>query len=100
MRGRWTRWACPRSACSSLRAGDVGRCGRTGDGREGTPLSDPTKQGLATDWLERALLKRTSNFSPVICFETADPRRLIQLKEFVRTHEALRRADNLFLYDP
>ncbi|MBX5477216.1 MAG: ATP-binding protein, partial [Clostridia bacterium] len=33
-------------------------------------------------------------------FETADPRRLIQLKEFVRTHEALRRADNLFLYDP
>ncbi|MBX6722780.1 MAG: ATP-binding protein, partial [Dactylosporangium sp.] len=61
-------------------------------------MSDTTS-GLDSRWLDQAMLKRRSNYSPVVCFETADPRRLIQLKEFVRNHEDLRRAEHVFLYD-
>ncbi|MBT9260141.1 MAG: ATP-binding protein [Clostridiales bacterium] len=57
------------------------------------------KGALDTGWLEEAVLKRQSNYSPVICFETADPRRLVQLKDFVRTHPEFASADHIFLFD-
>ncbi|MBX6349978.1 MAG: AAA family ATPase [Clostridia bacterium] len=64
----------------------------------GTP-SASVSAGLDERWLEQAMLKRRANYSPVICFETADPRRLLQLKEYVRTHEDLRQAEHVFLFD-
>ncbi len=45
-------------------------------------------------------MKRRSNYSPVIVFETTDPKRLYQLKDFIVHDPDLRGADNIFVYDP
>lgn len=53
---------------------------------------------LDTGWIARGLLKRKSNYSPIIVFETSDPKRLHQLKEYLlRQPDA--RYDQYFVYD-
>ena len=51
-------------------------------------------------WIETGLLKRKANYSPVICFETVDPKRIYQLKQFVLNSSQLSFIENVFLYDP
>jgi ATP-dependent 26S proteasome regulatory subunit len=55
--------------------------------------------GLDDAWLRRGLLKRKSNFSPVLLVETTDPKRLQQLKDAVRERPELRGAEHVFVYD-
>lgn len=55
--------------------------------------------GLDDSWLRRGLLKRKSNFSPVVLLETTDPKRLQQLKAAVRERSELRGAEHAFVYD-
>ncbi len=55
---------------------------------------------LDSKWIEDGLLKRKSNYSPVICIETTDPKRLFQLKHFLLTSPEGREAENTFIYDP
>jgi SpoVK/Ycf46/Vps4 family AAA+-type ATPase len=50
-------------------------------------------------WIEDGLLKRRSNYSPVICFETTDPKRLQQLRTFIANDAELKRFEYLFVYD-
>ncbi|MDP2870980.1 MAG: ATP-binding protein [Bacillota bacterium] len=50
-------------------------------------------------WIEDGLLKRRSNYSPVICFETTDPKRLQQLRTFIANDGELKRFEYLFVYD-
>lgn len=54
---------------------------------------------LETAWIEKGLLKRKSNYSPVICVETSDPKRLYQLKSYVLNHPDFKDCDNIFVYD-
>jgi ATP-dependent 26S proteasome regulatory subunit len=54
---------------------------------------------MDTDWIEDGLLKRRSNYSPVICFETTDPKRLQQLRSYIGADSELKRFDYLFVYD-
>lgn len=54
---------------------------------------------MDTKWIEDGLLKRRSNYSPVICFETTDPKRLQQLRTFIGNDGDLKRFDYLFVYD-
>ncbi|MEW6524110.1 MAG: ATP-binding protein [Bacillota bacterium] len=54
---------------------------------------------LDTTWIENGLVKRKSNYSPVVCFETTDPKRLLQLKEYILTHPEVKNADAFFIYD-
>ena len=54
---------------------------------------------MDTQWIEDGLLKRRSNYSPVICFETTDPKRLQQLRTYIGGDAELRRFDYLFVYD-
>lgn len=54
---------------------------------------------LDTAWIEKALLKRRSNYSPVICVETSDPKRLYQLKSYILNHPEFKDCDKLFVYD-
>lgn len=51
-------------------------------------------------WIADGILKRKSNYSPVICFETVDPKRIYQLKSYVLSSPVFQAADNVFLYDP
>jgi len=51
--------------------------------REGCGV--PAFSDLDTRWITDGMIKRRSNYSPVICFETSDPRRLYQLKHHVLT---------------
>jgi len=55
--------------------------------------------GLHSGWIEKGLLKRKSNYSPVVCYETTDPRRLYQLKRFLLESPEFREFKNLFVYD-
>ncbi len=55
---------------------------------------------LDSKWILNGLLKRKSNYSPVICFETADPKRVAQLKQFLLSSNETRNADDIFVYDP
>jgi ATP-dependent 26S proteasome regulatory subunit len=55
---------------------------------------------LDSKWIEDGLLKRKSNYSPVICIETTDPKRLFQLKHFLLTSPEGRETQNMFIYDP
>jgi SpoVK/Ycf46/Vps4 family AAA+-type ATPase len=54
---------------------------------------------MDTKWIEDGLLKRRSNYSPVICFETTDPKRLQQLRTYIGGDAELKRFDYLFVYD-
>ncbi|MCL6580432.1 MAG: ATP-binding protein [Firmicutes bacterium] len=44
-------------------------------------------------------MKRKSNYSPVVCFETTDPKRLLQLKSYLLSRSEFRQADRFFVYD-
>ena len=55
---------------------------------------------LDSKWIEDGFLKRKSNYSPVICFETTDPKRVFQLKEFLLATPETRKSENIFIYDP
>lgn len=50
-------------------------------------------------WIEAGLVKRRSNYSPIIVYETADPRRLYQLKQYILT-ELQHELEYIFVYDP
>jgi len=56
-------------------------------------------QDLDSGWIEDGLLKRRSNYSPIICFETADPKRLYQLKEYFVSNPDVASFERL-VYDP
>ena len=42
----------------------------------------PLRPSYENDWIERGLSKHRSNYSMVVCFETSDPARFEQLKNF------------------
>jgi len=46
------------------------------------------------------ILKRKANYSPIICYETVDPKRIYQLKSFVLTSGEFSNIEHFFLYDP
>lgn len=50
-------------------------------------------------WIEAGLVKRRSNYSPIIVYETADPRRLYQLKQYILT-ELQQELEYIFVFDP
>ncbi len=62
-------------------------------------MSVPDIQGLDDGWISEGLLKRRSNYSPVILFETTDPKRLEQLKRFVLTRESCKDYSRVMVYD-
>jgi len=55
---------------------------------------------LDETWIRTGLTKRKANYSPVICFETVDPKRIYQLKSFVLSSPEFHSAEHVFLYDP
>lgn len=55
---------------------------------------------LDQSWMLSGMMKRKSNYSPVICFETVDPKRLYQLKSFILSSPQLSHVENVFLWDP
>lgn len=57
-------------------------------------------KGLDTRWIVDGLMKRKSNYAPVICYETGDPKRLLQLKEYLLTEAEAGGYDYFFVYDP
>jgi len=56
-------------------------------------------RGLDDGWIGEGLLKRRSNYSPVILFETTDPKRLEQLKRFVLSDESCQDYDSVMVFD-
>jgi SpoVK/Ycf46/Vps4 family AAA+-type ATPase len=54
---------------------------------------------MDTGWIEDGLLKRRSNYSPVVCVETTDPKRLQQLRTYIANDNELKRFEYLFVYD-
>jgi len=58
-------------------------------------------RGLNDSWIASGFLKRRSNYSPVILFETTDPKRLEQLKTYVLgdSFDEKEPYDNVFVYD-
>lgn len=55
---------------------------------------------LDDSWIKQGVLKRKANYSPILCFETVDPKRIYQLKAFVLSDPEFRYIENVFLYDP
>lgn len=55
---------------------------------------------LDDSWIRQGVLKRKANYSPILCFETVDPKRIYQLKRFVLSDPEFRYIENIFLYDP
>lgn len=55
---------------------------------------------LDDSWIRSGVLKRKANYSPIICFETVDPKRIYQLKNFVLSDPEFGHIENVFLYDP
>ncbi len=55
---------------------------------------------LDTRWIEYGLLKRRANYSPIICFETTDPKRLYQLKSYLLAKVKPEGYDHLYVFDP
>ena len=55
---------------------------------------------LDESWILAGLTKRKANYSPVLCFETVDPKRIYQLKSFVLSSPEFEQAEHVFLYDP
>ena len=47
------------------------------------------------------VLKRRANYSPIICFETVDPKRIYRfLSDLYCLDPEFQDVDNVFLYDP
>jgi len=58
-------------------------------------------QGYLDDsWIKAGVLKRKANYSPIICFETVDPKRIYQLKSFVLSSPEFNYVEHILLYDP
>lgn len=55
---------------------------------------------LDTGWIEQGLLKHRAQYSPILVFETTDPKRLWQLRAYLRNHPELRGYDYAFVFDP
>ncbi len=55
---------------------------------------------LDESWIKTGIMKRKANYSPVLCFETVDPKRIYQLKSFVLSSPELYDAEHVFLFDP
>jgi len=55
---------------------------------------------LDESWIRTGMMKRKANYSPVLCFETVDPKRIYQLKSFVLSSPQLYEIEHVFLYDP
>lgn len=55
---------------------------------------------LDQSWMLSGMMKRKSNYSPVICFETVDPKRMYQLKSFILSSPHMSGVQNVFLWDP
>ncbi len=51
-------------------------------------------------WIESGILKRKANYSPILCFETVDPKRIYQLKSFLFASQEFRHVEHFFLFDP
>ncbi len=51
-------------------------------------------------WIRSGIMKRRANYSPVICFETVDPKRIYQFKEFLFADAEFGGIDHFFMYDP
>ncbi|QUL98770.1 MAG: ATP-binding protein [Candidatus Fermentithermobacillus carboniphilus] len=51
-------------------------------------------------WIRSGVLKRKANYSPIICFETVDPKRIYQLKSFILRSPEFAHVEHVFLYDP
>ncbi len=62
-------------------------------------MSFPEMKGLDDGWIGEGLLKRRSNYSPVILFETTDPKRLEQLKQYVLTDSSCRDYESVMVFD-
>ncbi len=62
-------------------------------------MSLPEMKGLDDGWIGDGLLKRRSNYSPVILFETTDPKRLEQLKRFVLTDRSCEDYESIMVFD-
>lgn len=56
--------------------------------------------GFSSGWIEDGLVKRKSNYSPVICYETTDPKRLLQLKTYLLEHPDYGPGGRIWVYDP
>jgi len=74
-------------------------------GRGGKPVDEEAMVGLRfqertydNSWIERALRKRDANYSPIVCFETNDPKRLDQLKKFFC--DPRWREHSIYVYNP
>ncbi len=52
-----------------------------------------------TRWIEDGLMKRRSNYSPIVFFETTDPKRLEQLKSHLLDHPEYGQAKSILVYD-
>lgn len=57
--------------------------------------------GLTLDqrWIDNGLIKRRANYSPVIVFETTDPRRVLQLRQHVAAGPGADRYEHVLAYD-
>ncbi|HHY69946.1 MAG TPA: ATP-binding protein [Bacillota bacterium] len=55
---------------------------------------------LDDSWIRQGVVKRKANYSPIICFETVDPKRIYQLKSFALSDPDFAHIENIFLYDP
>ncbi len=51
-------------------------------------------------WIAAGMMKRRANYSPIICFETVDPKRIYQLKSYVLSSPDFSHIEHVFLYDP
>ncbi len=51
-------------------------------------------------WIRSGILKRKANYSPIICYETVDPKRIYQLKSFVHNSSEFADTEHFFQYDP
>jgi len=58
------------------------------------------KDYLDDSWIRQGVLKRKANYSPIICFETVDPKRIYQLERFVLSDPEFNHIEHVFLYDP
>jgi SpoVK/Ycf46/Vps4 family AAA+-type ATPase len=58
------------------------------------------KSYLDDSWIRSGVLKRKANYSPIVCFETVDPKRIYQLKSFVLSDPEFHYIEHVFLYDP
>lgn len=58
-----------------------------------------TWDSLDRSWIENGLLKRKSNYSPVIVYETSDPKRVFQLKRFILKDHWFKGFEHVFVYD-